>query len=82
MEVDASGDDEALPDRPNGDLDLMKESFKYYKRRKPPPDISGVIDFDHCATGTLLVSMATCVHHLVIICKEILAWCCQYMDET
>ena len=82
MEVDGSRDDEALPDRPNGNLDLMKESFKYYKRRKPPPDISGVTDFDHCATGTLLVSMATCVQHIVIIFKGILACCCQCMDVT
>ena len=26
-------------------VDLFKQSFKYFKRRKPPPDLSDVINF-------------------------------------
>lgn len=26
---------------------MFKESFKYYKRKQPPPDLSEVIDVKH-----------------------------------
>lgn len=27
-------------------MDVFKKEFKYYKQRKPPPDLSQVIDFE------------------------------------
>ena len=52
MEVDAIGGNDS-----SCSPDLMRESFKYFKRRKPPPDLSGVIDFDQYGTGILQVNV-------------------------
>ena len=32
--------------------DMFKESFKFYKRKKPPPDFSNVINFSSGSCGT------------------------------
>ncbi|XP_043204410.1 nucleic acid dioxygenase ALKBH1-like [Amphibalanus amphitrite] len=55
MEVDLTGGSaSAEPSLPeNNSPDLMREGFKYFKRRKPPPDLSNVIDFDQCEAGGL-----------------------------
>ena len=57
MEVDGAESAAPIDMNMGGKLnpDLMKEAFKYFKRRKPPPDLSNVIDFDQCETGSLQV---------------------------
>ena len=57
MEVDGNGGDAPVGNLSDNNPDLMRETFKYFKRRKPPPDLSGVIDFDQCDTGRLQVSV-------------------------
>ena len=58
MEVDGAGDAalQDMRDESNSSPDLMKESFKYFKRRKPPPDLSNLIDFDQFSSEYLHVS--------------------------
>ena len=36
----------------NEDLDRFKESFKYFKKKKPPPDLDTVVNFDTGLYGT------------------------------
>lgn len=35
---------------PHGRVDYVREEYKYYKRKKPPPDFSKVIDFQDPST--------------------------------
>ena len=50
---DTGGDGEFQTDAPKmaaSESDAFKESFKYYKRRQPPPDLTRVLDFRSIAT--------------------------------
>ena len=39
------------------ETDAFKESFKHYKRRQPPPDLSSVLDFRSIRTQLAEVSV-------------------------
>lgn len=45
----------------NGE-DAFRKIFKFYKRRKPPPDFSDVIDFSRAPLGEKVRADNTCSH--------------------
>ena len=45
--------DDSIENEQKSDIsDMFKESFKFYKRKKPPPDFSNVIDFSVGGNGS------------------------------
>ena len=48
---------------PSVDADCFRDAFKYYKRRRPPPNFDRVIDFTKC------VSEKVRVHSFPIIAR-------------
>ena len=40
---------------PSGDTDCFRDAFKYYKKRKPPPNFDHVIDFTNVASEKVRV---------------------------
>lgn len=39
--------------------DRFKEEFKYFKRKNPRPDLSGIIDFDNCSANPKVFEIAS-----------------------